>query len=88
MGFATTQLAMLGLLAQILTEPLPIPTRPASLLWVIPIGLSSAIVYKAVKLERITAKVFIREVLLLFVTGIGLLVVAAVVLLVIAESVR
>lgn len=70
-----------AVLAQVFTEPLDIPTNVSSLLLALPICLSIAVVYKAIKLEEFTAKLYIREVLLLFVTIIGFLIIAALVLL-------
>lgn len=62
-----------------------ISTTATSLLWVLPIGLGISLVYKAIKLEEITPRLFVREVALLFVTGLGMLLVTMVVLLGIAR---
>jgi len=76
------------LLAQIFTEPMYLPTKPVSLLWILPICLSVSLVYKAIKLEEFRPGLFVREVLFLFGTIIVFLLVIAVVLLIIAQSVR
>ena len=73
------------ILAQLFRQPMNISTNMISLLWVLPIGLGIALVYKAIKLEDITPKLFVREVALLFITGIGMLLVTIVVLLGIAR---
>lgn len=62
-----------------------IPTGLGCLLWVIPIGLSISVVYKAVKLETFNTKLLLREVSLLFITGMGLMVFVMLVLLGIAK---
>jgi hypothetical protein len=73
------------LAAHLFTLPLEVPTRAVALLWALPICLSIALVYKALKLETFTLGVAVREVLLLFATIIGFLILIAVVLLVIAR---
>ncbi len=65
--------------------PLAVPTTPASLLWSLPVSLGIAVVYKAVKLETFTWKIFSREVAFLFFTIIGVLILTAVCLLVLAK---
>ena len=61
--------------------PLDVPTKALSLLWVIPIGLTMSLVCKAVKMDEIKPGPFLREVMLLFLTGIGMLVFTGLVLL-------
>lgn len=61
--------------------PLDVPTKAISLLWVLPVGLAISLVYKSVKLEDVNIGVFVREVILLFLTGIGMLVFSSLVLL-------
>lgn len=58
----------------LLTYPLHVPTSPLGLLWSLPICLSIAAVYKAIKLETFDWHTFIRETILLFVTIIGFLI--------------
>jgi len=72
-------------LAQLFRQPMNISTTATSLLWVLPIGLGISLVYKAIKLEDITPRLFVREVALLFVTGLGMLLVTMVILLGIAR---
>ncbi len=43
------------------SSPEMIGITPASMLWLIPLAAAIAIVYKATKLETITAKTFIKE---------------------------
>ena len=72
------------ILAELFSQPLYVPTSALSLLWALPICLSIAVVYKAIKMETIRPKIFVREVLLLFITIIGFLSIVAVGLLGIA----
>jgi len=71
-------------LAARFSQPLNIPTSAFSLLWALPICLSIAAVYKAIKLETVQPALFVREMLLLFVTIVGFLLVVAIVLLSVA----
>ena len=48
------------------TAPEHIGTNPASMLWLLPLTAAIAIVYKAMKLPKITTGNFIREVVVLF----------------------
>jgi hypothetical protein len=48
--------------------PMDIPTSPSAMLWMFPLILSIAIVYKATKLRVIFPKKFIKEVVILFFT--------------------
>ena len=66
------------------SSPMEIPTNIDSLLWVIPIGLCISVVYKAIKLETFNIKLFLKEVSLLFITGMGLMVFVMLLLLGIA----
>ena len=74
----------ISIVAFLFAQPLQVPTRPASLLWALPICMSIAVVYKAIKLEQFKGGLFLREVLLLFGTIVGFLVLVALGLLVIA----
>jgi hypothetical protein len=76
---------MTSYIIALLGSPIEIPTGPGSLLWVIPIGLCISVVYKAVKLETFNIKLLLREVSLLFITGMGLMVFVMLVLLGIAK---
>ena len=77
-----------AILAQLFRQPMHLPTDVASLLWALPICLSIALVYKALKMKTITPYLFIREVILLFATLIGFLVAGALALVVIAYIAR
>jgi len=48
------------------TAPEDIKMNPQSVLWILPLVAAVAIVYKATKLSKITARRFIRESALLF----------------------
>ena len=48
------------------TSPLQIETNPLSLLWLLPITMAIAVVYKAIKLPTIKTADFLKETLLLF----------------------
>jgi len=62
------------------TAPVELGTNPQSLLLMIPVVAAIAIVYKATKLERITAGRFLKETFLLFVSIVAVMVVTALVL--------
>lgn len=68
-----------GLLASF-TKSLDIGTNPASLLWIIPLTASIAIVYKATKVGSIKAWPFAKECSLLFASILVFITVAALVL--------
>ena len=69
------------LLASLFLRPMLVPTEPVSLLWLFPVCLAIALVYKAIKLENIAPAAFAREVALLFVTIVAFLIVVALCLL-------
>jgi hypothetical protein len=48
------------------TAPQPIGTNPHSLLWLLPITMAIAAVYKATKLPSITVRNFLKETVVLF----------------------
>jgi len=58
-----------------------LPVTAGSLLWTLPICLSISLVYKAVKLEKFTVRLFVREALLLFITIVGFLIFVSLILL-------
>jgi len=74
--------------AQIFAKPLYVPTSARSLLWALPVCVGIAVVYKAVKLDDLRPARFVREVMLLAMTIIGVLIFAALTLLVIAILAR
>lgn len=59
------------------TSPIDIGTTPKSVLWMLPLALSVAIVYKATKLPKITTANFIKEIALLFGSIVAIMVLAA-----------
>ena len=72
---------------QLFSQPMRVPTDVVSLLWALPICLSIALVYKAIKIETFTPALLVREVAFLFVTIIGFLLVVAIGLLAVARFV-
>lgn len=66
------------LMAEFLSQPLRVRSDAVSLLWALPICLSIALVYKAIKLESFAGGLFVREVALLFATIVGFLIVVAI----------
>lgn len=60
--------------------PLDIATTPLSLVWMFPLLLSIAIVYKATRLRVLFWKQFVLEVLVLFLTLSAFMILAGVVL--------
>ena len=68
------------MMAAILAQPMRVPSDVGSLLWALPICLSIALIYKAIKLETFRPILFVREVALLFATIVCFLIVVAVVL--------
>jgi len=78
-------MTMLVLLSQVFVQPLEVPTRALALLWALPISLTIAIVYKAIKLPNLEKNLYLREVILLFLWIIGCLILAALILLIIAQ---
>ena len=67
-----------------LTSPEQIGTTPQSLLWLLPLVASIAIVYKATKLSTITTANFVKEVIVLFGSIIVFMLITALVLFVFA----
>ena len=62
------------------TAPEHIGTDPGSVLWVLPLAASIAVVYKATKVSKVAPRVFVKESALLFGSIIVFIVVAAVIL--------
>ena len=61
-------------------SPEQIGTTPASVLWILPLIAAIVIIYKATKLQTITAKLFLKETATLFLTIFVFIVVTALVL--------
>ena len=76
------------ILAQLFRQPMYLPTNIVSLLWTLPICLSIALVYKTLKLQVLTVRLFVREVALLFITLLGFLTLGALLLLALAWLAR
>jgi hypothetical protein len=62
------------------TVPETMTTNPQSLMWLLPLAASIAVVYKATKLATISAKDFIKESAVLFGSIVAFMVIAALVL--------
>jgi hypothetical protein len=62
------------------TAPEQIRANPQAMLWLLPLTAAIAIVYKATKLQTITASVFLKEVTLLFGSIVGFIIITALVL--------
>jgi len=72
-----------GLVASF-TRALELGTTPQTLLWLLPLAASVAVVYKATKLPEIHLRNFLKEVALLFLSITVFIVVSAVILLVVS----
>ena len=66
------------------TVPERIGVTPYSMLWLLPLVATIAIVYKATKVQKITAKHFIKEVTVLFGSIVVFMAVSAIALCVVA----
>ncbi|OHB65165.1 MAG: hypothetical protein A2Y76_02315 [Planctomycetes bacterium RBG_13_60_9] len=62
------------------TIPMRIGTDPASMLWLLPLSVSIAVVYKATKVHRVQLRSFAREAAVLFGSILIFILVAAVIL--------
>jgi hypothetical protein len=62
------------------TAPEEIKMNPQSMLWMLPLAAAIAIVYKAIKLDRLSPKYFIKEAFLLFASIVVFIIVASAVL--------
>ena len=62
------------------TAPEEIATNPQSILWLLPITAAIAVVYKATKLRKITAGVFLKEAAALFGSIVVFVIITALVL--------
>lgn len=67
---------MIDLLIASFTAPEQIQPNPQSMLWLLPLTASIAVVYKATKLPKIT-RLFLKEAVVLFVSIIAFLIIAA-----------
>lgn len=70
-------------LAQFMVQSMDLPTAAWTFIWVLPISISIAVVYKAVRVEPFETKLFVREVFLSMISLLGFLLAAAVILLVV-----
>ena len=73
-------MAMAAYILASFTTPMRIDTDPASMLWLVPLAASIAIVYKATKVHRIRPVAFLRETAVLFGSIRVFIVVAALIL--------
>jgi hypothetical protein len=63
------------------TAPENIGTNPSAMLWLLPLAMAVAVVYKATKVEKIEPVSFIKEAVVLFGSIVVFIVAAALVLL-------
>ena len=75
---------MIDILIATFTSPEQIQPNPQSMLWLLPLAAAIATVYKATKLPKITAGIFLKEAALLFSSIIGFVIMAALALYVLA----
>lgn len=75
---------MQGLFLATFTCPENIATNPLATLWIIPLMVAIAVVYKTTKLPEITLRVFLKETVGLFLTMFAFIVLTAIVLHIIA----
>lgn len=68
---------MIDILIATFTSPEQIRPNPQSMLWLLPLAAAIATVYKATKLPKITAGIFLKEAALLFGSIIGFIIMAA-----------
>ena len=66
------------------TTPESIGTSPQSMLWLLPLTAAIAVVYKATKMPKIQAGVFLKEVVILFCSIVVAMALIALVLYVLA----
>jgi len=62
------------------TAPEDIKVNLQSMLWMLPLAAAIAIIYKATKLPKITARLFIKETVVLFASIVVFIIAAAAVL--------
>ncbi|HUT31559.1 MAG TPA: hypothetical protein VMX13_17345 [Sedimentisphaerales bacterium] len=67
-----------------LTDPEQIGTTPIMMLWVLPLAAAIAVVYKATKVPKVTARSFIKETAALFGSIVAFMFVSMVVLFLLA----
>ena len=68
------------MLASLFKLPLAVPTNPMMFIWIFPISLAIALVYKAIRLEDFSFTYIFKEVLFLFMTIVGTLMASALLL--------
>jgi ABC-type Co2+ transport system permease subunit len=59
------------------TAPEKIRANPQEMLWLLPLAAAIAVVYKATKLPKITASVFLKEATILFGSIVGFIIITA-----------
>jgi len=67
------------------TAPEQLTTEPVTVLWLLPLAASIAVVYKATKVASIKPLEFIKEVVILFISIVGFVVISALALLIFAR---
>jgi len=77
-------MALIGIVVASFSRPMPIDTNPASMLWLLPLVASIAIVYKATKVRAIEPRAFAKECAVLFGSIMVFIIVASLILYVVA----
>jgi hypothetical protein len=77
-------ITFLSVLLGTFTTPEKIGTTPQSVIWLLPLTMAIAVVYKATKVPKITFRSFLKETVVLFCSVVIFIGVAALVLFVMA----
>jgi hypothetical protein len=77
-------ITFLSVLLGTFTTPEKIGTTPQSMIWLLPLTMAIAVVYKATKVPKITFRSFLKETVVLFCSVVIFIGVAALVLFVMA----
>lgn len=75
--------SIFGILATF-TSPEEIGVNPQSMLWMLPLAAAIAVVYKAIKMSKITSAGFIKESVVLFGSIAAFIIATAVILCIVA----
>jgi len=76
--------SLIGIVMGSFSQPMPIDTNAASLVWLLPLVAAIAIVYKATKVGKIRLRPFAKECTVLFGSIMVFIIVAALILYLVA----
>ena len=76
--------SLIGIVMGSFSQPMPIDTNAASLVWLLPLVAAIAIVYKATKVREIQIRPFAKECAVLFGSIMVFIIVAALILYLVA----